>query len=96
MKKKLLFVLPFLIPFLAACENIDKVDIDKLATGLGDVKNLRYDNQAIYFDKVKDALKYHLEIEYKNETILTKDIKVNQYDIETLNLVGNNTVYVTA
>ncbi len=96
MKKKIIFILPFLIPFLSACKNIDNVNVDRLPAGLGDVNNLRYDNQAIYFDRVKDALKYRIEIEYNNENVFTKDIKVNQYDVETLNLVGNNTVYVTA
>jgi hypothetical protein len=96
MKKKIIFIIPFLIPFLSACNNIDNVNVDKLQIGLGDVNNLRYSNQAIYFDKVKDALRYHIEIEYKNETVFAKDIKVNQYDVEILNLVGENTVYVTA
>ena len=96
MNKKLVFVLPFLIPCLSACKNVDNVNIDKLPTGLKDVTNLRYDNQAIYFDKVDGASRYHLEIEYKNNIVFTKDIKVNQYDVETLNLVGDNVAYVTA
>ena len=96
MKKGIFLVLTLLIPFSMSCSSIDDVNVDDLSTGLDAVQNLHYDNQVIYFDAVKDAMKYRLEIEYQNNIVFTKDISKLQYDIETLGLIGNNVAYVTA
>ena len=93
MNKKILIVIPFLFSSLTACQG---GNFDNLKVGLDNVTNLTYKNQAIYFDRVENATQYRIEIEHASQKVLTKDISVNQYDIETLNLIGNNVAYVTA
>ena len=97
MKKRILYIVPFVIPLICACNNSNsEIDFDNLKTGLDDVLNLRYNNQVIYFDLVNEASAYHLEIVHQDQLIFAKDIQINQYDVETLNLIGTNTVFVTA
>ena len=96
MKKGIALVSVMLVPFLFSCSSIDDVDVDNLEVGLEKPQNLRYDNQVVYFDKVNDAMKYRLEIVHDEQTLFVKDITITQYDIETLNLIGDNTAYVTA
>lgn len=103
MKKTIGIALFLIIPCLFGCNNNNPtlsetsiVSIDDKTEDLGEVTNFRYENLALYFDKVKNATNYLLEIAHDNEIVFSKDISITQYDIETLNLFGTNKAYVTA